>query len=280
MIDVRMRLPNEFRSITIDEMKTFYGKYEDVFDISTMSKIKGKHLLQQLKASEIAHAVVHAEYEYAEDASKLNDSLASFISEYPDSLSGFGTVDLANLKPKKLVKEAERIKSYGLKGINLQPIFFDVDPLDRRLYPLYSKAEQLGLIVSFHTGIHYSLHSSFINNNPLFIDQIAVDFPDLKIIACHAGWPWVAEMAAIARRHSHVFLEFGGLDPRYIAKQGSGWEPLFTLMDNLLQNQILFGTDWPVIAPNQVIDGWQQSELKESTLDKLFTQNARKLLQL
>lgn len=280
MIDVRMRLPYEFRSITTEEMEAFYDRYDDFFDVKKMLEIKGDHLLEEIERNNISHAVVHAEYECAENPSDLNKALASFIREHPNKLSGFGTVNLTNLRPQNLIEETQRIKSYGLKGINLQPVFFKVDPLNRNLYPLYATAEKLGLIVSFHTGVHYSLKSSIIDNNPLFIDQIAVDFPNLKIIACHAGWPWVGEMVAIARRHSNVYLEFGGIDPKYISLKGSGWDPLFTVMDNLLQDQILFGTDWPVISANKVIKGWKSSTLKQQTVDKLFTENAKHLLQL
>lgn len=280
MIDVRMRLPYEFRSITAEEMKAFYGRYDDLFDITQMLEIKGEHLLEEIDRNNISHAVVHAEYEFGENPSELNMALAQFIQEHPEKLSGFGTVDLTALQPRKLMEEVEKIKSYGFKGINLQPIFFKVNPLDRNLYPLYALAEKFGLIVSFHTGVHYSLKSSMIENNPLFIDQIAVDFPNLKIMACHAGWPWVGEMVAIARRHANVYLEFGGLDPKYIGVQGSGWDPLFNLMDNLLQNQILLGTDWPVMTLSKVLDSWHTLGLKESTLEKLLSENAKNLLQI
>lgn len=280
MIDMRMRLPDEFRSLTLEDMKAFYGKYNEVLDVYSLGQTKGEHILHEIEKNDVEYAVVHAEYEFGENASALNDKLAAFIKAHPKQLIGFGTVDLNRLDPLSLVEEAEKIHAYGLKGINLQPIFFEVDPLDRRLYPLYAAAAKLGLIISFHTGIHYSLQSSFIDNNPLFIDQIAVDFPSLNIIACHAGWPWTAEMAAVARRHRNVYLEFGGLDPKYIGIPGTGWDTLFTLMNNLLANQILFGTDWPVISQKQAIAGWKQTRLKEEVLEKLFHENAKKLLQL
>lgn len=278
MIDIRVRLPDEYRRVSEEEMKQFYGKYNEVLGVYDYGRTTLKKLLSEMAESNVTYAVVHAEYEFGEDPNKLNKHVAEIVNKYPDKFFGFGTVDLSNLQPFYLMKQVEKIHELQLKGINMQPVFFDVDPLDRRLYPVYATAEKLGLIISFHTGVHFSLKTSIETNNPLFIDQIAVDFPTLKIVACHAGWPWIPEMVAIARRHSNVYLEFGGLNPKYIGYPGSGWETMFSLMNNLLSEQILFGTDWPVITMSKAIEGWKQLGLKEETLNKVFFENAYKLL--
>lgn len=280
MIDMRVRLPNEHRQVSELEMANFYGKYNEVLDVFANGQTTTNQLITNLDKNKIEIAVVHAEYEFGEDADQLNQSVAALVNQYPNRLAGFGTVNLQYLLPSLLIRQAEEIYDYHLKGINLQPVFFDVDPLDRRLYPLYATAEKLGLIISFHTGIHFSLKSTIINNNPLFLDQIAVDFPHLKLIACHGGWPWIAEMTAVTRRHQNIFIEFGGLDPKYIGLPGSGWDTLFTLMNNLLADQILFGTDWPVITADRAIKSWKNSNLKKEVLNKLFHENAQKLLKL
>ncbi len=278
VIDIRVRLPEEFRQVTREEMLNFYGKYNEIFSVYDSGVKSTEVLLKEMEEAEVELAVVHAEYEFGEDANDLNEKTAALVKKYPQQLAGFGTVNLNDLNPILLVEQAESIHQLGLKGINLQPVFFNVDPLDRRLYPLYATATKLGLIISFHTGVHYSMKSAITENNPLFIDQIAVDFPQLNIIACHGGWPWVPQMTAIARRHRNVFIEFGGLDPKYIALPGSGWETLFVLMNNLLQNQILFGTDWPVLTFERAKKGFLQLGLKEEVLQKLFYGNAQRLL--
>lgn len=278
MIDIRVRLPDEFRDVTEEEMKQFYGKYNEILGVYEHGRTTLKQLLKEMEQSNVSRAVIHAEYEFGERPSELNKHVANIVKQYPNKFSGFGTIDLTRLEPLYLLKQVEEIYELNLKGVNLQPVFFDVDPLERRLYPVYAMAEKLGLIVSFHTGIHFSLKTSITKNNPLFIDQIAIDFPTLNIIACHAGWPWIPEMVAVARRHSNVFLEFGGLNPKYIGYPGSGWETMFSLMNNLLSDQILFGTDWPVIPMSKAITSWQQLGLKEETLEKLYYKNAANLL--
>lgn len=279
-IDLRVRLPKEYRTVSPEEQAEFYGKYNELLNVIKNSEKTADDLLKEMDAAKVDFAVIHAEYEFGENADELNKAVASLVTEHPQKFAGFGTVNLKKPQPLDLVRQAEEIHTLGLKGINLQPVFFEISPLDRRLYPLYATAHKLGLILSFHTGIHYSLNHAIKENSPLFIDQLSVDFPGLKIIACHGGWPWTQEMMAIARRHSNVFLEFGGVAPKYIAQQGTGWEPIYSALPNLLEDQILFGTDWPVLSMKRAKDEWELMGLKEATLNKLFYENALKLLNI
>lgn len=275
-IDIRVRLPQEFRP-KIDATE-FYGKYDEILNVLDTKNKTLTHLEKEMEQADVGFAVIHAEYEFGDPADEMNEALAEIVENNPTKFAGFGAVSLQNMEPMKMVEQAKSIHGFGLKGINLQPVFFNVDPLDAKLYPLYATASELGLIISFHTGIHYSIQHPITKNNPIFIDQIATDFPDLKIIACHGGWPWVQEMVAVARRHSNVYIEFGGIAPKYIGRAGSGWDPLFLLMNNLLSNQILFGTDWPVIPLERAVKEWKHMELKDEVVEKLLYKNAQKLL--
>lgn len=84
------------------------------------------------------------------------------------------------------------------------------------------------------------------------------------MIACHASWPWIPEIVAVARRHPNLLLDFGGLAPKYIGKPGSGWEMLYHFMNNLLQDQLLFATDWPAFSPERAVSEWKELNLKRS----------------
>ena len=277
LIDARIRLPFEYRKVSEEEQLNFYAKYNEVLHVGTTTTKTTETLLEEMDEAGVTHGVVHAEFEFGENANQLNQAVAQVVEDHPDRFKGFGTVQLDDPRPMKLVKQAQEIKQLGLIGINLQPVFFDIDPLDRRLYPLYSVAHELGLILSFHTGVHYSTAHPFQKNSPMFIDQIAVDFPGIKIIACHSGWPWTNEMVAIARRHANVYLEFGGVAPKYIAKNGTGWEPIFSTLNSLLSKQILFGTDWPVISMERAKEEWLAMGLQEKTIENLFSDNASRL---
>jgi predicted TIM-barrel fold metal-dependent hydrolase len=102
------------------------------------------------------------------------------------------------------------VADLGLAGLSLQPSFFGIPIDDRVLYPVCAKAGELGLQVALHTGINYTVTFPIRNDQPIQVDQVACDFPDLVLVACHAGWPWVPEMVAVLRKHPNVYAEFGG----------------------------------------------------------------------
>ena len=164
-------------------------------------------------------------------------------------------------------------------GVATQPSFFHMAIDDRRLYPVYTKAFELGLFVCLHTGINYGDTHPIRNDHPLLLDQVACDLPRLRLVACHAGWPWTPEMVAVARKHPNVFLEFGGLAPKYVGAPGSGWEVMYRFMNSVLADQVLFGTDWPVISQTRALSEWRELGLKPAVLAKLLGANAERLLE-
>ncbi len=166
----------------------------------------------------------------------------------------------------------------GLAGVTLQPSFFGMPIDDRRLYPIYAKANEVGLHIALHTGINYTMTYPISNDHPLQVDQVACDFPDLTLIACHAGWPWTAEMVAVMRKHPNVYAEFGGLAPRYVCESGTGWEVMFRFMNSLLGEQVLHGTDWPVFPMDRALAEWRAGGLRDGVLASLLGSNAARLL--
>ena len=149
---------------------------------------------------------------------------------------------------------------------------------DRRLYPVYAKAAELGLPVALHIGVNYTTHRPLKNEHPLQLDQVACDFPELTLIGCHAGWPWVPDMVAVMRKHPSVYAEFGGLAPRYVLETGTGRETMHRFMNSLLADQVLFGTDWPVFPMDRVLKEWSGGDLKPHVLAALTGANAQRLL--
>ena len=149
---------------------------------------------------------------------------------------------------------------------------------DKRLYPLYGKAEELQLPVALHTGVNYHRAHHLRHEQPLMIDEVASDFPDLVLVACHAGWPWVTEMIAVARRHPTVYLDFGGMAPRYLTHDGSGWREMFHHMNTLLSEQILFASDWPTMSLRRCVPEWLSLGLRPEVLEASLATNCERLL--
>ena len=150
---------------------------------------------------------------------------------------------------------------------------------NKKFYPLYLKCLEFGIPVTIHTGINYSYDRSIDFGRPIFIDEIACDFPGLNIVLNHSGWPWVNESVAIARKHPSVYLEIGGIAPKYIGLPNTGWEIFITFANNLLQDQILFATDSMVPFERAVTEA-KSLPLKTEALDKLMHRNATQILSL
>jgi hypothetical protein len=277
IIDFRVRLPRELRDpITLPW--EYRDQYDRVLNLDAKSARTFDDLIADMSAGQVDHAVIHAEYEAGDPADQLNEAVGKLVAEHPDKFSGFGTISLQPFSIRRALDQIARIKELGLAGVGFQPSFagFPID--DRLMYPIYSKAAEIGLPVAVHTGINYTSHLPIRNDHPLQVDQVACDFPDLTLIACHAGWPWATEMVAVMRKHPLVYAEFGGLAPKYVLEPNTGWEVMHRFMNSLLAGQVLFGTDWPVFLMDEALDQWRGGDLKPSVLASLFGGNATHLL--
>jgi uncharacterized protein len=277
IIDFRVRLPTELRP-AVDMPPEYVDQYDAVLGLEARRNLTVDDLVAEMDAAGVTHAVVHAEYELGDPADELNEAVAGLVMRMPERFSGWGTVSLSPMRVMRAVRQVSRVAELGLRGINMQPSFFDMAIDDARLYPIYAKAGELGLAVGVHTGVNYTSHLPIRNDHPLQLDQVACDFPDLTLVACHAGWPWAAEMVAVARKHPNAYLEFGGLAPRYVGAAGTGWEVVFRFMNSLLAKQVLFGTDWPVFPMQRALEEWRGLGLKPAVLEALLSGNAERLL--
>ncbi len=277
-VDFRVRLPQELRPPE-DLPPEYHTQYDAVLNLSASRHRSTEELITDMQAADVEHAVIHAEYEDGDPADALNEAVAKLVNGDPDRFSGYGTVSMERFSITRALRQVEHVAALGLAGVGLQPSFAGMAMHDRRLYPVYAKAADLGLPVALHTGINYTTHRPIANDHPLQLDQVACDFPDLTVIACHAGWPWATEMVAVMRKHPRVYAEFGGLSPRYVLAQNTGWEVMHRFMNSLLADQVLFGTDWPVYPMDKALREWAAGDLKPQVLHALTEGNARSLLQ-
>jgi hypothetical protein len=276
IVDFRVRLPLELRPPT-EVPASFREGYDRVLGLGATYDRTLCQLQEELADAGIDLAVVHAEYEFGDIAAGLNEAVAQLVAS-ASGFVGFGTAPLDARTPRPMVREVTRCHELGLRGVNLQPAFFDRAIDDRLLYPLYAAAEEAGLIVAVHTGVHYSRAHGLDGEQPLRLDRVACDFPDLRLVACHAAWPWTAELAAVARRHPTVFLDFGAVRPRYVGEPDTGWAPLRRLMDTVLREQVLLATDWPAMSPVLAVKEWQEQGLRPETWAAFSGGNAGRLL--
>ncbi|MGB3481145.1 MAG: amidohydrolase family protein [Mycobacterium sp.] len=277
--DARVRLPDELRPPPVgDRDPLSHSEYDRVLDLGNKTAAGTVHsLLAQMDAARVSDAVLHAETETPAPAAELNDAVLKLVHEYPDRFTGVGTIDMPPARPGVAAREVDRIAADGLVGVNIEPAFFGLDIDDRWLYPTYARAEEHGLVVNLHTGVNYARNAPMRHERAELLDQVACDFPDLRIVACHGGWPQVDEFVAVARRHPTVYLELGGLAPKYVARRGSGWDVLMSMIPSVLRDRVLFGTDWPVMPHQRVLDEWQAMGLDDAVLRQVLGANARSL---
>lgn len=279
VIDFRVRVPPGLCP-PVDVPATHSSQYNAV--LNTGEKYAAAQtlddLLQGMDHSRVDHAVIHAEHEVGDVADALNRTVADIVDKHPDRFTGIGTISLDGFSIKKALRQVDECAEMGLIGLSIEPAFFGMHLDEKKMYPIYAKAMEKNLLVALHTGINYTTHQPMAGENPILLDQIACDFPDLTLVASHGGWPWISEMVAVARKHPQVYIEFGGIAPKYVAAQGGGWEVMHRFMNSVLKDQILYGTDWPTMDHERTLREWRVMELKHEVLENLLSRNAMGLL--
>ncbi len=209
-----------------------------------------------------------------------NDNVAEAVKKHPDVFMGFAAID--PWKGKKAIEELRRCKEIGLTGIGeLHPVSQYFFPNDNRFYPLWEEAQKLGMTLLFHGGMAGSGAGTpggggikLKYSQPMYLDDVAADFPELKIICAHPTWPWQDESLAIALHKSNFFIDLSGWAPKYFPPQ------LVHYANTLLQDKVLFGTDWPVISLDRWLQEFEQLNIKPEVRQKILLENAKKLFGL
>ena len=216
----------------------------------------------------------------AADGKISNDWVASLTAKFPDVfLPGWAVID--PWKGVAAVRELERsITKLGLTGAKFMPLAQAFECNDRRFYPIWDLCQSLGAPVLIHmgtTGLGFGapggLGIKLKYGRPIpYLDDIAADFPRLKIVAAHPAWPWTEELIAVLVHKSNVHMEISGWRPKYLP------ESLRREIGGRLQDKIMFGSDYPGWNPGQCLDELEQMNFKPGVIEKLFFHNASRIL--
>jgi predicted TIM-barrel fold metal-dependent hydrolase len=217
----------------------------------------------------------------SDDPFEGNDYIAEVVQKYPDVFIGWCSVD--PWKGRAAIKELERaVTDLGLRGLKVHPITQRFFPSDERFYPLWAKAQELGIPVIIHTG-HTGIGAGTPGGTGLklkysrpipYIDDVAADFPELTIIGAHPSWPWQEEMLSCALHKRNVYIDLSGWSPKYFAPS------LIQYSNTLLQDKVLFGSDFPVISPERWLKDFAEAPFRDEVRPKIMIENAQKLLGL
>jgi len=209
-----------------------------------------------------------------------NEEVAESCAKHSDILIPFASID--PWKGRAGAREARRlINDYGVRGFKFHPSIQQFSPNDRFAYPLYEVIEESGLPAVFHsgqTGIGAGVPGGagirLKYSNPMLVDDVAVDFPEMRIILAHPSFPWQDEALAVATHKPYVYIDLSGWSPKYFPPQ------LVRYANSLLQDRVLFGSDYPSITPDRWLADFDRLEIKPEVRPKILKDNAAALLGL
>jgi len=240
---------------TVPEMAEMYRKLKMAFVVFTVDSPREPRKISNEEIAELAH--------------ENSDVAIPFASISPH-------------RGAEGVAAARRlIRDYKVRGFKFHPSVQEFFPNDRLAYPLYEVIAEAKLPALFHTGqtgvgaktrggggirLKYS--------KPLYLDDVAADFPDMPIILAHPSFPWQEEALSVATHKPQVYIDLSGWSPKY-------FPPILVQYANtLLKDRVLFGSDYPVIAPEKWVEEFEKLPIKPEVRALIMKENAARLLQL
>lgn len=213
------------------------------------------------------------------DPVPVNDEVFRVAREHSDVIIPFASIDPH--RGEAGVREAERlIDTYGVRGFKFHPSTQEFFPNDPIAYPLFEVIQHHGAIALFHsgqTGVGAGTRGGggirLKYSNPLALDDVAVDFPDMPIVIAHPSFPWQEEALSVAVHKPTVHIDLSGWSPKYFP------EILVRYANTLLKDKVLFGSDYPLLTPERWLRDLGQTAIREEIVPALMKDNAIRLLQ-
>lgn len=215
-----------------------------------------------------------------EDPDVTSEEIAELAAEHPDVVIPFASIDPAQGRAgARAVRRL--VDDFGVKGFKFHPSLQAFYPNDRSIYPLYEAMAEYALPVLFHTG-HTGVGAGqpggggvrLKYSNPMYVDDVAVDFPGLPIILAHPSFPWQDEALSVAMHKPTVHIDLSGWSPKYFPPQ------LIRYANTLLKDKMLFGSDYPMITPDRWLADFERLDIKPEVRPLILKHNAARLLGL
>lgn len=260
IIDSRVRLRTEnFLKIWTSEQKNGYSDYIHLYKMkSRLSVMSVRELIDIAALNDIEGMIVYGL------TSEENMEIMSFARQYKEIIPVVGVSVEQGIR--YALRDIRKYFDEGCAAVFLSPFNVKCPLNDRLLYPLYGLCELMQKPVIVHGGVHYWRGAYMWNGQPQYIDEIAVDFPELKLIVSHGGNGFGPPILAVAQRHPNVYLEFSALNPVYMA-------PEFLYAANTyLKDKCLFGTDYPLVDFDVAVSRWKKV-LRDNVQDLFFYRN-------
>jgi len=208
-----------------------------------------------------------------------NEEIADAAREHGDVLIPFASVDPA--RPDAVERIRRLVAEHDVKGFKFHPNLQEFFPNDERVYPLYEAIAAARVPALFHTG-HSGIGTGVPGggglklkySNPMCLDDVAADFPELKIVLAHPSFPWQDEAISICLHKSNVWIDLSGWSPKYFAPN------LIQYANTGLRHKVLFGSDFPLITPDRWLADFAEAPFKDEVRPLVLKENAAALLGL
>jgi len=202
-----------------------------------------------------------------------NEEVATHVKKYPARFIGVAAVDL--YKPMDGIRELRRcVKKLGFKALRIVQWLWGLPPTDRRYYPIYAECIELDIPVCLQVGHTGPLRPSETGRPIPYIDEVAIEFPELKMVCGHIGYPWTLEMVAVATKHENVYIDTSA----YVSKR---YPPeLVNYMKKAGRNKVLFGTNYPMISADACLKDLGAWDLSEEVKKLFLHDNAQRVFKL
>jgi uncharacterized protein len=209
-----------------------------------------------------------------------NEEIAQAAADNADIMMAFASIDPHRGK-RGAIEARDLIEKHAVKGFKFHPPLQNFDPADSMAWPLYEVIDHYGLPAIFHTG-HSGMGTGMRAGGgirlkygqPMLVDEVAVRFPNIKIILAHPGWPWTDESLSMALHKPNVFIDLSGWSPKYFPPQ------IVRYANGQLGHKFLFGSDFPLIPPARWIAAYDEAGFRPELRDNILKGNAAKLLGL
>ena len=202
-----------------------------------------------------------------------NDAVAGFVRRYPDRLVGIAAVDLH--RPLDAVRELRRcVRTLGFRGLRIVPWLWNLPPDDRRYYPLYVECVELGIPFCLQVGHTGPLCPSEPGRPIPYLDHVALEFPELKIVGGHIGYPWTSEMISLATKYPNVYIDTSAYKVRRYPRE------LVEYLRGHGRHKVLFGSNHPAWPAAACLEGVDELGLDADTERLFLHANAERVFSL
>lgn len=202
-----------------------------------------------------------------------NDEVAAVVKRCPDRLVGIASVNL--YRPMEAVRELRRcVRDLGFRGLRLLPWLWNLPPNDRRYYPLYAECVELGIPFCLQVGHTGPMCPSDPGRPIPYVDEIALDFPELTIVGGHIGYPWTIEMIALATKYPNVYIDTSAYKSKRYPPE------LVEYMRRNGRKKVLFGSNFPMLTPQMCLEGLDALGLDEEARRMFLYENAQRVFKL